>query len=1014
MRLHRLAVSAFGPFAGGEVVDFDALSAAGIFLFSGPTGAGKTSVLDAVCFGLYGDVPGARGRGGSSLRSDHAAAGVRSEVTLELTLRGRRLRITRSPQWDRPKLRGSGMTTEQARVLVEEAGTDGWRTLSTRLDEAGQLLGALLGLSLTQFCQVVLLPQGQFAEFLRADADKRRALLESLFDTSRFAAVESWLVGRRQSTSRAVEESDRRIGRLLARVAEAAGIEPREDLTPDDAGGWVDQLLLAATTSRNDAVRLERRATRSAAEALSAVTAAEQMAVRQQRKVLLQSRLGHLNQAQPLRDAAVAELDAARQVLPLVPLLTEAGRLQVELDSARIAVARSSAALGSALAPVLAETGTDSTGARALPPAAAVSDVSRLTRDEAGRLRQLIAQEVELDQLTRRIHDLQQEAVSLESQSQQAARWLADADARRVRLAAHRDDARAAALGTGDTQAASDRAAARLAAAIRRDELVATVASARDLVRTRTDGHQAARDELQRIREMRLAGMAAELATGLRAGDDCPVCGSVEHPRKAVAAAVISAADEESAAHRARVAEVQRHEGELALSVVAVQLAEQRTAAGGDLSVSALRKEHASLLAVAHRTAQAALSLPDAELELGAFDQEREGWLRRRVSHDEEARGIGERVQEQQQQAARLHDDLREARGDDATVAVRSQRLVVLADALDGLAAHLGGVERLERDLAAALARVEVALDGRGFGAVEDVLSAVRDDGRLVELEAHRHRHDTHLATVLEQLKDIELVEAAAIPPEDLETLSRSARDAERVRDESVALAAGTTSRATALSRLAKDIAGAVAERSPLVATHRVVDGLSRLAEGKSGDNRLRMSLSAYVLAARLEQVALSASQRLLRMSSGRYSLLHTADGGSGRARGGLQLRVLDAWTGQERDPATLSGGESFSASLALALGLADVVTAEAGGALLETLFVDEGFGSLDEETLDDVMGVLDDLRDGGRTVGIVSHVADLRQRIPTQLRVEKGRDGSHVRQPRSAGLPGAGTAPLE
>jgi len=181
MRLHRLAVSAFGPFAGGEVVDFDALSAAGIFLFSGPTGAGKTSVLDAVCFGLYGDVPGARGRGGSSLRSDHAAAGVRSEVILELTLRGRRLRITRSPAWDRPKLRGSGRTTEQARVLVEEAGTDGWRTLSTRLDEAGQLLGALLGLSLTQFCQVVLLPQGQFAEFLRADADKRRALLESLF-----------------------------------------------------------------------------------------------------------------------------------------------------------------------------------------------------------------------------------------------------------------------------------------------------------------------------------------------------------------------------------------------------------------------------------------------------------------------------------------------------------------------------------------------------------------------------------------------------------------------------------------------------------------------------------------------------------------------------------------------------------------------------------------------------------------------------------------------------------------
>ncbi len=155
------------------------------------------------------------------------------------------------------------------------------------------------------------------------------------------------------------------------------------------------------------------------------------------------------------------------------------------------------------------------------------------------------------------------------------------------------------------------------------------------------------------------------------------------------------------------------------------------------------------------------------------------------------------------------------------------------------------------------------------------------------------------------------------------------------------------------------------------------------------------MSLSGYVLAARLEQVAASASERLLRMSSGRYSLVHTADGGRGRARGGLTLRVLDAWTGVERDPATLSGGETFSPRWRSPSASPTSSPAEAGGALLETLFVDEGFGSLDDDTLDEVMGVLDGLRDGGRTVGIVSHVADLRQRVPAQLRVEKGRPGS-------------------
>jgi exonuclease SbcC len=174
-----------------------------------------------------------------------------------------------------------------------------------------------------------------------------------------------------------------------------------------------------------------------------------------------------------------------------------------------------------------------------------------------------------------------------------------------------------------------------------------------------------------------------------------------------------------------------------------------------------------------------------------------------------------------------------------------------------------------------------------------------------------------------------------------------------------------------------------------------VVRELADLAAGGQG-NRLRMRLSAYVLAARLEAVAAAASVRLQAMSAGRYALEHADDDARGNRRGGLDLRVIDAWTGRDRPPSSLSGGETFLASLALALGLADVVTAEAGGSRLETLFVDEGFGSLDDEgTLDEVLAVLDELRDGGRAVGIVSHVAELRQRIPAQLRVERGRNGS-------------------
>jgi len=192
MRLHHLEITAFGPFADTVSVDFDHLSDAGLFLLSGPTGAGKTSVLDAVCFALYGDVPGDRASA-KRLRSDQAAPGVRPRVVLEATLSGRRFRLTRSPAWERPKKRGTGLTTEQASVVIAERVGGEWVTHSTRLDETGHLVTRLLGMNLPQFTQVAMLPQGRFQAFLRARSEERHRLLQQLFRTGRFEQVESWL-----------------------------------------------------------------------------------------------------------------------------------------------------------------------------------------------------------------------------------------------------------------------------------------------------------------------------------------------------------------------------------------------------------------------------------------------------------------------------------------------------------------------------------------------------------------------------------------------------------------------------------------------------------------------------------------------------------------------------------------------------------------------------------------------------------------------------------------------------
>src|SRR5215467_3836396 len=234
---------AFGAFGGTVEVSFDDLACSGLFLLHGETGAGKTTLLDAIGFALYGRVPGERGKA-RRLRSDHAAPGIPTEVRLEATLGGRRMRITRKPEQERAKLRGTGTTTEQARVLLEEQAGGSWRAVSTRVGEADAEIADLMGMSADQFFQVVLLPQGEFARFLHADAGDRAKLLQRLFGTDRFHAVEEWLARRRKATADQVETAEGDVRALAARLAQAAGSEVLAGEAP--SAQWAGQLTAAA------------------------------------------------------------------------------------------------------------------------------------------------------------------------------------------------------------------------------------------------------------------------------------------------------------------------------------------------------------------------------------------------------------------------------------------------------------------------------------------------------------------------------------------------------------------------------------------------------------------------------------------------------------------------------------------------------------------------------------------------------------------------------------------------
>jgi exonuclease SbcC len=341
---------------------------------------------------------------------------------------------------------------------------------------------------------------------------------------------------------------------------------------------------------------------------------------------------------------------------------------------------------------------------------------------------------------------------------------------------------------------------------------------------------------------------------------------------------------------------------------------------------------------------------------------------------------------------------LTEARGAADSVAARAAQLerqaALLTDAAD--------TARVAEDTAQRLKDADARLADAAFRAGFDTPQAAA--AALLDETAHRdlqHRLDAWQAeesAVRAVLAETDTADAAQQPPADVTRAERAAADAgRRVREAASALDAAAR-RCAELDRLSARSVTGLRRLAPLREEYDRVARLSALAAGTSADNERKMRLEAYVLAARLEQVAAAATARLQRMSSGRYTLVHSDDR-TGRGRSGLGLHVVDAWTGRERDTATLSGGETFFASLALALGLADVVTDEAGGVRLDTLFIDEGFGSLDDQTLDEVLDVLDSLRERDRSVGIVSHVADLRRRIHAQLEVVKGRSGSVLKQ---------------
>ncbi|MFC4329804.1 AAA family ATPase [Streptomyces andamanensis] len=993
MRLHRLDITAFGPFGGTQSVDFDALSAAGLFLLHGPTGAGKTSVLDAVCYALYGSVPGARQSAqGATLRSDHAAAGTRTQVTLDVSVAGRRLEITRLPPWERPKKRGTGTTVDKAQTWLREydATAGAWKDLSRSHQEIGEEITQLLGMSREQFCQVVLLPQGEFARFLRADAEARGKLLGRLFDTQRFADVERRLADRRRATEAQVREGDAALLADAHRMQQAAGDAMElPALAPGDPG-LAEAVLSAAAVARSTAreqatvahCRLTAAETARAAAARTLDDVRERARL-QRRFAEARQRAERLGERAGAHRAAQERMARGRKAETVAPALALREAADAEHRRATAADARARALL-------------PEDSAQAGP--AGLAAAARRAAEELGGLESARRAERRLTHLAAERAEVDRQARADEDQLHDAEGWLAGWETARAALQARIESAQEAAGRAEQLAVRRESTRTRLEAARTRDRLTGEAAQAQRSALDSAERAVRSRDRWLDLKEQRLNGIAAELAAGLTDGAPCAVCGATEHPAPArkVAGHVDRAAEERAqAAHQD--AEEQRARDERRLAAVREALA-AATAEAGDAPAAQLAGEAAELERLFTRARGEASALHAAQVELRTAEEEHARRLA--VLRQAEVRAAARQTRRENldRERAALEAELAEARGGAGSVAARAAELerhaARLADAADAARAAEESAERLKD----ADGRLAEAAFRAGFETPRAASDALLDDAAHRDLQHRLDAWHAEEAAVRAVLAEADTVAAAGQPAADVPAAEATAETAGRRLREAASARDAAARRCAELDRLSARAATGVRRLAPLRTQYDRVARLAALTAGTSADNERRMRLESYVLAARLEQVAAAATARLGRMSSGRYTLVHSDDR-AGRGRSGLGLHVVDAWTGRERDTATLSGGETFFASLALALGLADVVTDEAGGVRLDTLFIDEGFGSLDDQTLDEVLDVLDSLRERDRSVGIVSHVADLRRRVHAQLEVVKGRSGSSVRQ---------------
>jgi len=1027
MRILRLTMDAVGPFPGHEVIDFEAFSDAGRFLLSGPTGAGKSTIIDAIVFALYGKVSGGRDSSDSRIRSRYASEQAKTEVELIFSTSSGNYKVRRQPAYERVKKNGKGVTKQNAKAWLFKL-DEQLREVSeplTKTSDVGTEITRIVGLSREQFTQTVVLPQGKFAQFLRSTSKDRQDLLQELFGTAIFEDLQLDLVERARKVKKNQEALDAtlraNLGVLASLLDEAPQLDPARCLVyePVPEVDCEFNPLETAWTSRfkpltpwlehnQRCANLEVSALREQEDKLRSDFAYQRdLATRQERYLALTKEHEQLVAQGPVQAQRLAQIQALQALSDLKPW-----HEQLKQAQAQQAVAQRQ--LSQALA--LEQLESDERAQAVLQPldyrgAQALS--VQLTAQVAA-----LNPQVELEAgLAGRRRDLQTKTQAHESANAKLAQGRERENQLPTQIASKQElleqlNEQAATLPTA--QLAQEQATQTLKLAKAHEQLVKDHQRARKLQQLVALELKQASQRHKHMLEQWLSQSALNLAQNLVAGEPCPVCGATEHPAPATQGGEnISQEQLDQALEEVNEAQEELSQASERVTKLAAQLEAQPCQLSPAQAREQLQEAKAALAAAKQASEQASsckAQIAKLNAQLEALRADNQTAQARLAGDAKEIQLLGEKIESD---AASLSCEGFES------VAAKVEYLSQLAAALEQLAKAGQELDQCKKraQQAADSFAAQWAHASANFAdhsakpaapaptdpaeteptqaePTQDTSAANVQDGYAQACQAFAGLDLAALkATSASYEKSLSINQAALAELEGIELTPPPLEQTQAQLEQAQAKTQACQTYASTWQAFAGQVNAQLAKLNELLARRSKAsdkDGqLLALASAANGDNQARLTLSAWVLQAHFRQVLVFANERLGVIGAGRYELINVdSEEDTRQQKQGLGLAVVDHLSGTTRSPRTLSGGESFYVSLALALALADVVATQNGGIEMNTLFIDEGFGSLDEGTLAEVMDVLGALRSGGRVVGIVSHVSELKRAIPAAVEV--------------------------